>query len=502
VAVIGDLVVRIVAQTDKLTGGLSKASGALRSFGSQATGIVSKVTSIGAAIAGIGGGAGLAVALNRAMSSLDRVGKTADRLGVTTEALIGLQHAASLAGVDADAFDTRFAKLTKNIAEAASGIGPTAREFEKLGLSAEMLSTMSPDQAFIAVADAIGRIENPAEKVRASIALFGRGGEELIPLFNGGATAIRGAVKEAAELGMTVSRVDASAIEAANDAVTRMEGAFQGVVNTLAVQLAPAIEAIAKGITKFGETVGLVSRNWEDFWSIAANNFSITMLGAINDVASAMAGAWEAGKVLFRAMVDDMKGTLESLRQSAEDGLASAIAKAGQKLGLINQKTVDTLLQDQKRASKNSGESVLDRMGKAFYLGSKETDKLISEATAKLREENKALIDAIVAREKERLQGINPGTPLKIELPKPITDAGGEAITRKAAPKDTTPQGLLRGSREALDKFVKFRNTPGADTLERQVARNTQRTAAGIDRLVAAIEDAKRDGSLVVGAFS
>ena len=51
--------------------------------------------------------------------------------------------------------------------------------------------------------------------------------------------------KESELLGLSMSRVDAAQIEAANDSITRAQGVFEGIGNQIAVSLSPLVSELA-----------------------------------------------------------------------------------------------------------------------------------------------------------------------------------------------------------------------------------------------------------------
>lgn len=204
------------------------------------------ITLTGAAIAG-----GLKSMIGGSMEAMDNMAKLSDRLGVTTESLTGLQHAASLAGVDGDQFASSLDKMTKTLGDLRTKGGEGVKTLAKFGLDVNSLSAMSPDQAFLKIADAVARIQSPMERATLATTLFGRQGQELLNTLMQGSEALREQVAEAEQLGISYSRVDAAKIEEANDAWDKMKSAVRGVANEIAIGLAPAIEDMANSLKDF-----------------------------------------------------------------------------------------------------------------------------------------------------------------------------------------------------------------------------------------------------------
>lgn len=179
------------------------------------------------------------------MSAVDNLAKTADKLGVTTEALAGLQHAAQLSGVSTQQFDKALQNMGVQVANAAKGTGLAVRALDDLGINALALSQLPLDQQMHEVAKAMEGVESQSEKVRIAYELFGARGVGVLNMMKNGADAMQDMAKEADTLGIAISRIDAAMIEQANDDVQRAKSVFQGFGNQIATELSPLISALA-----------------------------------------------------------------------------------------------------------------------------------------------------------------------------------------------------------------------------------------------------------------
>lgn len=191
-------------------------------------------------------GAAAGIALTKAsMSSLDALAKTADKIGVTTEALAGLQHAGEITGVSADVMNKSLQKMTVSISEAADGSGIAKDAIADLGLNAVELNKLPLDKKMNVLAGAFGKVENHADKVRYATEIFGAKGAALINTLALGEDGLNAMAAEADHLGLAMSRIETAQVEAANDAVTRAGGVFEGLGNQFAVSFSPIIQATA-----------------------------------------------------------------------------------------------------------------------------------------------------------------------------------------------------------------------------------------------------------------
>ncbi|NQY64009.1 MAG: hypothetical protein HRT38_09815 [Alteromonadaceae bacterium] len=201
------------------------------------------VKSLGAI--GVVGGAALAAIYKQSSANIDALAKQADKLGMTTQALAGLQHAADLTGVSSKTLNKGLLDMTVKIQDAAKGMGEGKEALKALGLDAQKLAKMSPDKAFVKISEAMKGVEHHGNKVAIAYDLFGAKGTDLLNTLALGETALNQTAEEAKTLGLALNRVDAAKVEAANDAMTKSAGVVSGLGNTITVTLAPYVKAIS-----------------------------------------------------------------------------------------------------------------------------------------------------------------------------------------------------------------------------------------------------------------
>jgi len=164
-----------------------KTAAAFKSVGNSAAAATVKIAKIGAAFATAGVAAGIALT-KMSMQNVDALAKVSDRLGIATQSLAGLQHAASLAGVESATLEKSLVKLAVGVSDAADGTGIAKDAFIELGLSAALLEKMPVDQQMLKVADAMQGVELQADKVRLATELFGSRGVAVLNMLGGGSS--------------------------------------------------------------------------------------------------------------------------------------------------------------------------------------------------------------------------------------------------------------------------------------------------------------------------
>ena len=229
--------------------------------------------------------------VNESFDRKDALGKTADKLGLTTEALAGLNIQAEKAGTTTQNMEMSLQRMNRRMSEAAEGSGTAKDRLEQFGLSAEEMIKLSPDKAFALISDEINKLENAADKTAAAFDIFGLSGAELIKVMEGGSAAIAAAREEAKRFGTSISRLDAAGAEVVNDAFTDVKLAMEGVFNILSTQLAPAFFALAKVVTEFAIKTRENQKEVTSFGDIA-----LMVVGGVATGIHAMLIAWEAVK--------------------------------------------------------------------------------------------------------------------------------------------------------------------------------------------------------------
>lgn len=255
-ALIGDLVAHLKVNSSAWSSGLDRSKGKLDKFEKSSTSSVSKISAGFAKLAAVAGAAfasaQLVSGINKSMQAIDKLAKTADKLGLTTEALAGLRHAAELTGAGTQTLDMGLQRMTRRIADASVGTGEAVKALDELGLSAQSLAAMSPDQQFSEIARAMANVDGQSNKVRLAFKLFDSEGVNLVNTLALGADGLQDVQDEAGRLGLAINRIDAAKVEMANDAITKMQSAFGGVVNTLAIELSPVILSVTNQFTQMG----------------------------------------------------------------------------------------------------------------------------------------------------------------------------------------------------------------------------------------------------------
>jgi hypothetical protein len=263
----GRVNVSITASTGGLTAGLARAGKSLGGFASTVGSALNPLRMLGSVAGSTFGQLSMFSMAQSAVNtftsmtaaaaeSIDVQSKLSRRLGTTYGELAGLKLAGDLAGVGIEQIGTAMTKSDVAMQKAVGGSKQAQKAFANLGLDAGQLQGMSSADRFEAIASAIANIQSPAERAAAAVALFGRSGATMLPLFEGGAESIRKARQEAERFGLTLTNAQGQNVENMNDSFTRVYASIQGIVQQVVAHLAPAVTGIAQTFTDYVGTIG------------------------------------------------------------------------------------------------------------------------------------------------------------------------------------------------------------------------------------------------------
>jgi hypothetical protein len=312
----GRAYVELFADDSKLVRGLRAAQRKLQAFGSA-------VQTLGKGLFGIG--AGLATPMATAAKLFADAGSElvdmSQRTGASVEALSELGYAAEQSGADLATLEGGLRKMQKAVVAAAGGSDAAVATLSRLGLTAQQLQRLSPDQQFELIADRLAQIPNPAEKAALAMEIFGKTGTSLLPLMTNGAEGIIALRQQARELGLVMSTEDAQAAEAFGDTLDTLWKVLRMGVVQIGAAVAPVLLDLAQTIIRVSVTVA----NWiKDNRSLIATVFKVAL------------GVMVAGAALFvLGTVISGIGSVFGLLATLATGFGTAIGFIGSVLGAI-----------------------------------------------------------------------------------------------------------------------------------------------------------------------
>lgn len=232
----GGAYVEAFLKDNKLVRGLEGVKRRLKAFGSFMIGIGKSATVAGGLIA-----APLLAAVNHFTKVGDIAQKTAIRTGLSTEAISELGYAAEQSGANLEMLSNGLKFMSRFTDAVKDGSTEATKRLDEFGISTEEFLAATPEQRFEMLADGIAGIKDESLRAAAAMDIFGRSGDMLVPLLEGGAKGVRDLRMEAKQLGLSISRKEADEAAAFGDAWNRVKRATMGGVFALGSSLVPGL---------------------------------------------------------------------------------------------------------------------------------------------------------------------------------------------------------------------------------------------------------------------
>jgi hypothetical protein len=359
---VGKLRIILTANAGRFQKKMKKARKTVATFSKSATRFALKIGGIGTAIAGLVAGGGLTMLVRDAFKTSDALAKTADKLGLTTQALSGLQLAAELSGVDIRKMQMGLQRMTRRVSEAAKGTGEAKDAIKELGLDAKKLNTLSPDKMFVEIAKAMGQIANQGDRVRLAFKLFDSEGVDLVNTLLLMGVKWDDIQEITRKFGIAISRLDAAKIESVVNSFVLLRGLLKGAARQIAVNLTIPLalvteelldighdswemsRTIAKAFNKAGKTLLSVISTIHTVWSTALVGMELELRKRLLRMTTAwtlVANMVPGGKKLFDAIglsefladnaraIQHLGKVLEGLEQGVSDKYIDLINEIG-----------------------------------------------------------------------------------------------------------------------------------------------------------------------------
>jgi len=473
--VAGDIAVRVGADTSGLTKGLNDADSKLQKFGASAGAAVGKMAALGAAAIAAGAAIGGALAA-KGFAAVDMLDEMSEKAGTSAKSLQSLQMALGEAGIDSDKTQAAIQKLNVALGDAQSGNAKAQATFDKLGLSVQELAGMDADQRFAAIADSVSQYGNAADRAAISSDIFGQKvGPDLAAAFAQGGDSIRQASADLEAMGLAMSDIDAASVANAMDAFGRAQMVVDGVANTLAVELAPLLEAISKTFIEAG-------KEGEGFGGVV----SASVQGAIKAVAF-LANAIDGIKRIGVAVADSLVYGFALVEETFQK-VALGIVKALDLIPGIDLTSNIVALEERVRQSQGVMAEAAANIRKQFEtpLAGDQFLKYAEDAKRASREAAQATIDARAAAQGGDVAAATGESP---EVAKAREEADKVAkIKAEAAEKDlqnyiasiAAEQGVANDRRAAIQEGLMTEREIMAAHLEEQRQQILAADALGI----------------------
>lgn len=216
-----------------------------------------------------GGFVALAVAIAKAEKALiqmtresaeaaDDIMTLASVTGMSTDSIQELNYMADLTDVSMDRIKDSLKETTNKMQEAATGTGDAYEAYRKLGVEITDVDDQlrSAEDVFYDTIDALGNMRNQTERDALAMDLMSESAQELNPLIELGGEKIKEYAQEAHNMGVVLNEDALQALQAVDDAYSRLQKTQEGVKNQLASDFAPYLEEFYGDVTGATKTLG------------------------------------------------------------------------------------------------------------------------------------------------------------------------------------------------------------------------------------------------------
>ena len=290
------------------------------------TAVLGMITVIGTLVVAIGG-VGLAIG-KMVFSASDAAGKLTDistQIGISTTRLQEFQYIGDQVGVTLDTISGAQARLVRSMATAQdqqakfdeqldNGVMEDqikvpvdmAAAFNQLGVSFVDSSGHLRDQqaVFNDLIDALGKVQNPAERDALAMKLFGKSAQELNPLIKTGAKGLAEMAQQAHDVGAVMSEDTVAGLDNFGDTMANIQNAIKGVLGTLAAQFLPIFQKVADNLQnlfkseQFKRTLAELTQILSNFATVAASVLDKLFSGDYKGALAEVFGADNAASIL------------------------------------------------------------------------------------------------------------------------------------------------------------------------------------------------------------
>lgn len=280
-------------------------------------------------VAAAAAGGGLAVLISKQVQANAELLDFSDRLGASTESLSEYRFVAEQTGVSFQTLTTAWQRQTRRVAEAARGTGEAKDALAELGLNAEELRRLRPEDQFERIADSINQVGSQSDRVRLAMKLWDTEGVSLLQTIRGGTDEIARMREEARAFGLTVDKEAAEAAAEFDDNLGKLKGSASGLGISMANELLPSLNRITSAMTEAARDGGILKAVWIGLGGVASELFGSTSQGFERQAATTQTlgvrlEETKARLALTRNEIEAVSSALEALQENTGENSSAA----------------------------------------------------------------------------------------------------------------------------------------------------------------------------------
>lgn len=256
----------------------------------------------------------------------DQIDKASQKLGVSSTFYQEWQAVLQHSGTDMDKMSATFKKLATASQDASAD---QQAAFEKLGLSMDDVSKMSPEELFTHVISGLQGMEEGTERTSLATTLLGKGAMEMGALLNTSSEDTQAMIDKVHDLGGVMGEDAVKASARYQDSLQDMQTAFDGIKNGVGAKLLPVLadfmDKVADFITNTDLTplTDMVGKAVEGLGNFISN-LDIEAIGntfqtVVTTIGEVLGTAWDAMSIVFEALQGAFQTITDSLNTTGTD---------------------------------------------------------------------------------------------------------------------------------------------------------------------------------------
>lgn len=267
------LVGSIMVDSDKANESISKTEEKAGGLAQKLGGVIGTAGKVGLAIGGaaVAGGAALYGMANKAAESTDRIDKMSQRLGMTRESFQEWDYILSQNGVSMDSMNTAMKSMTTAMSDLDKGGKKGQETLAKLGITTSDLKNLKQEEVFEKAVVALQNMDEGYEKARLAQQLFGKQGQEMLPMLNQSKGSIEELKNKARDLGLVMSDDAVDAGVKFTDTMDSLKRSFGAVATQVGVSVMPIIQQLMEWVIENMPTIQAVFKTAFDVISEVVN---------------------------------------------------------------------------------------------------------------------------------------------------------------------------------------------------------------------------------------
>ena len=256
----------------------------------------------------------------------DQIDKASQKLGVSSTFYQEWQAVLQHSGTDMDKMSATFKKLATASQDASAD---QQAAFEKLGLSMDDVSKMSPEELFTRVISGLQGMEEGTERTSLATTLLGKGAMEMGALLNTSSEDTQAMIDKVHDLGGVMGEDAVKASARYQDSLQDMQTAFDGIKNGVGAKLLPVLADFMDNVADFitntdltplTDMVGKAVDGLGNFIS----NLDIEAIGntfqtVVTTIGEVLGTAWDAMSIVFEALQGAFQTITDSLNTTGTD---------------------------------------------------------------------------------------------------------------------------------------------------------------------------------------